>query len=758
MATTEAKVRIRPNKVAILISKTAAYGDLALAVRFLSRIWGGRHCPILPVNPSGDDPRAIRWLAQVRPDFIYTLGVDDTYWRDVGSRVCQQRVCESLTQQAVETIHRPEFVGLTTIIPILRKRRMQPSLPRNRRLRFVYVEEGSVLTPYATVVFGDSDPVWGGDALYLPETDPPKLINLQHSAADIVRIATDYMTASHLSWLDLGSEGLSTILQCMHTPPTIVAVRSAADLALAWNLRTSGGDHTPVWVIPLPVDSLSEQPVLDALKEWMVAVKKFGQTPNFCEIASLTVPDSELQDFAQGLQECLAAEGIQYVDVVAPHEEIPKLHFYDSDETVSVELTGRALTMAALRPSLSDHMQQTESWVVELVRDERTGRALAELCLPPRLCVQELLNIPEPPSLPTVASVPNFSFADSSISVHCTKRDDIIRLCLPSAEEILEEVLYESGITPIEDEKCAAYTPAFAILGGLTKAAHNFKRRLRQVIRVLRVHGTATLPTIQAEAKLGNGKLPDELSEPRHVQDFLRGYAAVVRRVSLKRFKEYWQDYYPDDTKLKSLLEHWLSLGLLVQKAGGYALEPRVDKAVREGLIPVALTGDFLRRLTLEGFLWVPGIKYQRGATLGDIDVIAVCDGALVVGECKEMEGVPKSCEDWEASVWPKFEELIETAKACRADIVLLASLADSYPDGWKDRARAKAGDSMSVLLLTREDLDAGHRRLPKTDVMPERQMFIRDIVRNPRKARVRRDPPGARTVSIGGWVAQYGC
>ena len=88
--------------------------------------------------------------------------------------------------------------------------------------------------------------------------------------------------------------------------------------------------------------------------------------------------------------------------------------------------------------------------------------------------------------------------------------------------------------------------------------------------------------------------MPDELSEPSHVHKMLGHFSPAARRVSMKRFKKYWQDYYPDDTRLKTLLELWASQGLVAQATDGYTLEPDVQKAIDEGLIPVAAGGRLL--------------------------------------------------------------------------------------------------------------------------------------------------------------------
>ena len=757
MAQTEVTIRIRPNRAAVLIPDTASFSDMSLAVRFLSRIWGGRYCPILPVNPSGNDPRALRWLAETRPDYIFGLSVDTAVWHPIAFAACQHRFYEPLTPKVVESIHLPRRIELTTVIPVIRKRHLDQHLPGRRPLQFVRAEANCALAPYVSVVFGDSDPVWGNCTVKLPITEPLIEFTPEHGIAEFVRIVVNYSSGRHLSWLDFGSEEISTILiECMPTPPTIVAVESPLDLALAWNLRMTAGTSGPTWVIPLPVDALSESSVLDSLKEWIATVKRFGHTPTFCELVSLSVSEARLQQIAAPLRESLSSEGIQFVGAKGPYEEIATICCYERQDTVPVDLTGRVLTMTPFRPTLAEHMGRNDNWVVELLRDEREQRCVGDLCLPPRPCLQEILNIPAAPGLPSAQSA-LFGFGKGSLRAHCTMRSDTVRLCLPLAEEILEEVLIECGIMPIADEKRAAYMPALEKLGGMSKAAHHFRGRLRKVIRVLHDHESADLPTILREARLGRGELPDELSHPGYLDQFLEGYPDVAQRICRKRFTEYWQDYYPDDIKLTTLLELWSRLGLVAGDSGSYALDPQLRKAVGEGLIPVALTGEFLHGLTNEGFFWVPGVKYQRGTVMGDIDVMAICDGALVLAECKELESVATTATVWEAEVWPQFEQLIDTAKSCRADAVVLASLADAYPDGWEERASMKAGDGIGVLCLTRSDLNDGYRRLPPMGNLVGRRMFISDIAPNPRAPDVKKEPPGLRTITSPCSVARYG-
>jgi hypothetical protein len=68
-------------------------------------------------------------------------------------------------------------------------------------------------------------------------------------------------------------------------------------------------------------------------------------------------------------------------------------------------------------------------------------------------------------------------------------------------------------------------------------------------------------------------------------------------------------------------------------------------------------------------------------------------------------------------------------ARTCRADLVVLATLADAFPPGWDERAKKLAGDTMGVAFLTREDLDLGARYTSASSDEERRPLRIGDMV-----------------------------
>ena len=68
-------LRVRPARVAVLISKSSTPDDFVLVIRFLSQIWGGRFNPILSASADQPDRLTEFRLGENRPDFVFGLNL-----------------------------------------------------------------------------------------------------------------------------------------------------------------------------------------------------------------------------------------------------------------------------------------------------------------------------------------------------------------------------------------------------------------------------------------------------------------------------------------------------------------------------------------------------------------------------------------------------------------------------------------------------------------------------------------------------------
>ena len=149
-------VRVRPQRVVVLINRGATDADLLLAFGFFSKLWGGRFAQILPVDPNSCDPLTEFRLACSRPEFIYGIGVDDEHWAKATLQSCQPRGYAKLQSEFVQGLKQPHFAECYLVdhalIHVSRMRDQNRSHKRTRRL--VTSEPASALYPYCAAMFG----------------------------------------------------------------------------------------------------------------------------------------------------------------------------------------------------------------------------------------------------------------------------------------------------------------------------------------------------------------------------------------------------------------------------------------------------------------------------------------------------------------------------------------------------------------------------------------------------------------------------
>jgi hypothetical protein len=324
------------------------------------------------------------------------------------------------------------------------------------------------------------------------------------------------------------------------------------------------------------------------------------------------------------------------------------------------------------------------------------------------------------------------------------------------------------GVTVLHDEKRSSYLPVIRRFGGIYLAANAFSGKLREILLALHKR-PMTLRQVRGVCRLGNSEVSGQ-SYSQLVRNMLSRESDRTKRIGEQRYRAYARHSSPENLKVHSLLEFWAYRSIIkrrwrigpcdkckkrffkshlnIQKrivcdncgnhiavpesvCIGYSVQSTIGLAINEGIIPVALTGRFLRNLTLRGFFWLPGIKYNFDSTNGDIDLLACCDGHLVFCECKTLKN---SKPDDDAPIWStivdSFIKLASVAKKCNGSLVVLASLADRYPEKVETDIKAALNNILPYMLLTKGDLDAGDRFYQDDRV--KRRFMIHDLVGGP--------------------------
>lgn len=779
------EVRVRPFRIAVLVNRAADPKDLLLGFELLSKVWGGRFGQVLAVDPETcDDLTAFR-LGESRPEFVYGIGLNDEKWAAFTQQACQPRAYDRVRVEFVKNIRQAHPQNYLhdhyrvdhALIHLMRTRDTRPG--RHRRVRLVSAEPTGLWPLLGGAVFGVHHPTLREE--YRDEVTA----FTANTATAFVALATEFVKECQQSWLDVTGHELNPHLSGSgYLSPTVVIVREPVpDLSLFWNLRSASDADMPAWVIPVPETCLTEPGLLDALKDWLLAFAPYGRRPNYCHVTSAAADEATCREFAGRLQGALAGTPFEAVDYEPPRNRLPVVIPFEYETTWAAEIAGRTLTFQPPKPKAFEPLASPRSWVVDLRKDVKTGRAVGELQLPPGRVAFELLNGPCPPGFEHTI-IPRTGDGHDCVNVVCSGRKEVVRVYLPTAEEVLLESLREYGVEPVADEKRASYLPVIKRFGGLHLAASAFAGQSGSVLVAL-ADGTKTHPEIQSACRLGSGDVAGETYEQR-VEWMLTRETDRMKRVARRRFTHHARHAEPENLKLRSLLEFWADRSVLTRqwKLGpcghcrqqyfvpslniqkrvvcthcghritlpamvpvGYTLHRAVRHAISEGIVPVVLTGRFVRNLSHGGFLWLPGVKYQIGTKAGDIDLLACCDGHLVFCECKQLDQTPPEAKVWD-EVAEQFLETVDVAKRCRGSLAVLAAQVNEYPERVVQRIAAAVGTSVPYLLLTKAELEAGCRKVD--DGGHTRWLGLHDLLPVPFPERAREPTEKSRGINMG--------
>ncbi len=775
-------VRVRPARVAVLIDRSAAPTEFVRVIRFFSQIWGGRYSVVLPVDPDVADSLSTFRLGELRPDFVYGVGINESNWGPEINNACQPRQFCTLQSHVADNVRKSQHEGFIhgdrAVIAMFNARNRRSRY--NRPLAVVAALQSSPLHPYCAVMFGMHHTDLADE--YRDECHKFE----SGTAEDFVDLCMEFSEQNRQTWLDANSFGLSSHqIGSRGVEPTIVLVREVvSDLSLFWNKRVVNDRDEAPWIIPVPAEQATRHEVVDRLSQWLDG---FSPHANYCVVTSESVNQGDCVHFAAMLEQALDGTSIEYVDYEPPRKRLPLVLPFESRVTLPVNLDGRKLELMPPAPQIFDAMGTSEYWYVDLINDASTRRALLDMQLPSSIIVPDILNGPCPPGFEH-SIIKRFADGVDSINARCNSGKEFVHFYVPSPDEILEESLREPGYEIVHDEKRSSYLPTIDRIGSIRAAAAAFSGKSGEILQTF-LKGTLLPNRIRGLCRLGGGELP--------IDDFLGRVERMsereserIKRIVRRRFEEHAHGEIPESLTLSALLEHWADRSILLRRwelgpctrcgqtwfaeelniqrpilclncghrvllperlCLAYSLAPPVKHSLEEGLIPVVLAGRFLRNMTRNGFFWLPGVKYRRAGEHGDVDILACCDGHLVFAECKKLDEVSSDAGVWKG-VKEQFLELADIAVNCEASLAVLASQVEEYPSEFIRDIDEALTDRIPHLLLSSSDLQTGHRELGKGGWLSVHDLVPMEFHETP----VKREG-GPRRISFGTWTYTKG-
>jgi hypothetical protein len=777
-------VRIRPQRIAVLVEEHIDRKQILSLIAFLSRIWGGRYSNIVVVTKRDNGLSAKRCLSSIRPEVILGVGIDGKEWARTSQRICQPRAFAilNLHNQQIKEFMRVNFEGLIWADNIVwAEIRESPEMKREN-LRLLKMQDDFPWSIFMAASFG-----------LVPENKAAEYA--EDLNADVQEIDSDSDMSLYLqtctemskkwSWLDFANYRLDRhqiASAATFFNPIIVIVKEdevISDIALFWNLRMQFGPGASGRVVLFSEAQVKNASSVKAIVNWL---DSSPVNSNYCELVSTSCNSSSLEALARRIRPRLKKikSRFAHVDVREPIHDVPIIIPYDREIQMRPFVSNRAISIEGVKPFYEEYLPSTAAWICDLVKDNQTGRVPYEIYLPPRESALQVLNAPDPPRFRLGATV--FGFGIDSINVRFTKNNQTISFRVPSPEELLEEVLIESGVQPAKDEKRIRYTQTIDMFGGLLDTARFFSGISLKVLKAFKSE-PLTYGQIKAEAKIGKNK---SRKAPMFLE-WVNRLPKHSKNVAKQRYFEYSKENLSLQDSEIDIIEKLIDRGVLRRKWKldkcpycdkdywvdhleihtpmicpgcrkkiplrdkfqlGYKLNELVGLSIREGIIPVVLTARFLYNLTSRGFFWLPGMKCSGGSIQTDFDILACCDGHLIATECKTLTESGIESETW-IKLADQVKKQIAIGRICGIEILIVAAMCNEFPKDFKSEMTKMADQNMSIFLLNKNDLLEGHRHVPYSGEQ-RRLMRLDDIFPpKPFSSRKKRRKRGERVVTF---------
>lgn len=763
---------IRPQRVAVVIPTDMPEEDFREVIKFLGLLWGGSYSCIVPADISTDNHQlALSWLKQYSPDHILyeskeiMKDLEEIFYNSI-----EQPFESSILEKPFENnIHYKSLMPWWTLI----KTYIQEinSTPGTKtRFNFISTSEEASDRIFYDISLGvqsKKECEWLSKNLLAP----CKHIE-EGGISELLKLKSD--KDNPFSYLDISNHKINRLNAFGNAPTVNVLSRAITDYAWFWNNRINhspGGNNS----VAIPIESIDEESTICAIATWLSGYHD-GKS-NYCNIKSISAPIDKLQRLARRLRPRVNKFGYKHVDVsLITNPTVPSATFFHSQQDIpGIQINHQSLQFSPPLPTFRNQIQDRnfDKWVVEI----KGGNKL-DGHIPPNVSQKTNTRVLSAPS-PTNSSFQIFGYSrryfKQNIALLCSTKTTQCAITLPTANELLKPFFSSIGIKEKIDEKRLCYDSVFNLFGGRDHFATCCKDARYKIISSL--WSKKNLPCETNEISLSKGCRAKQADAPTPVKinkikqqtkigkdwnkPFTESlYSGLIKDPLVLGIAEARQtqakDFFRQDTP-KSYLS-WLvdktivrrvfnlprcpscdsnsgwtskmdlEVPLSCSRCGGhipfpeahteisYQLNPLVYKAFKEGVRPVALTLSVLEfAVARDGFMFLPGFKGVRNGQDFDIDIIAVCNGELILCECKDMSEVPATNSDW-IKVKKQFESLIELGELLKAKSVILSSLANKYPKMIRQLAKKKTTEEMRIVLLRRDDLLRGHAEIKNNE------------------------------------------
>lgn len=745
-----ATVSVRPQRLAFLVREGFPSDELVRLIRYNTTVWGGMFNALIPTD--GVTLLDGWWdvLQSHNPDVIVLCGnIKNKLTQEIVARLQPLRVhtWESFYSEEPVRIDRSNNISVLSILAYA----LEQSTSESRFNSCIpLVNPDHPFFQYAIAQFGALD-------------DNYRQIYTQKLQAEVVDLETVTDIGSYLNivsrilrrryplWITT-LELDELVIEASGIDGRIIIVLGGdnylRDLCAFWALRMSPafGQKDTLF---LPIEAFQSRRNLKCLAEWCNQ-RLIGT--NFVVVASSSVNRRRLLSFRDRLARLLRDE-VKFVDLRVSHFIVGQFRVLHETKQMELMWEGNRTRIHRPLPRFDRHLRTTSTWIIDL--DLADPLRQQNGFIPPGFPhLNDILNGKPDRRLLSVSGY-WIRKAQGVLSRRVSKSrlNEFIDVRLPSEEALFEELLKTAGYQPEMTEKCRYVTGMTKLLSNAGAMDLLKQPHLRQLFRSM-----ANRKAYDLNGIFGLTRCPKERKEEfRNILNELALHGCLLRGYRLRCPACNLDAWYP----LGQLSETISCMGCLTvfqppfNAQFSYRLNRLIEVGMEQGAIPVILTMMLLKGLSKRSFLHVPGIKAIREDTEVDLDILASCDGHLIVAECKQLED--GYGDETAEKVATRFRKEYQVAREIGAEIVFLSMMTnEKHPTITQVIEELNAGEGPAVHLLLLDDLERGSLLKPAetTDTIESseepKKATLWDLLPTKRSSEqgwIRK--PGPRTISF---------
>lgn len=674
-----ATLAARSLRFAFIVHAEASLDELRRYMSYNSSLWGGRYNSFIPAQDGYTiSEEWWRILAKHDPDYIIVCdNVDKGLVEQIHNRV-QPYYAFPWWGDDVDAEH-AELRDSYYAIPMdcwmrhsYDTRRHGERPPLYNVMRIPSVPAGHPYQGFIAAQFG------------IP-SEPQTRFYIDRLSAEEVNMEGDTF-ASYLEYLasfqryrsPLDMTGVGLIDHSIESGATyglslvLVGEQPVPDFCLFWNLRMQSAFMSKCTFI-LPVEALRSKRNFDMLSTWLFPLLS---GTNVATVVSASVNNRRLHSIATRLEKSLQAAGKEDISVDARTPgrlSFSRVRAYENETEEQVDIVGRVLRVKVPQPHFVEAIPEGY-WVVDVELEDPEHRA--SKYQPPRYSeINHLLCDNPADSIIRVAYGYWIRIANGQLSYRLRKgkagKEPRIVSKLPTDNEFILGFLESKGYGAATTDKCRYAQSVTKLFGCLDEFTIWRNTGIRNLFQGFAEGKSYSLPLAKETARAGGATeevVTDLIADLARKKILLRGYLLRCPTCDL-------EEWYP----LNAVSEVMPCAGCLtpfqlpIHGPFRYSLNTLVRRGIEQGTIPLLLTALFLQDLAQESLMYVPGVEITREGEKIDLDLVAFCDGHLVLAECKDLrKGLSKKTLE---KVCVQISELVDATKAIGGKIVVVTVL-----------------------------------------------------------------------------------